>query len=716
MTETKSAENVSDAALLSALAALSGYSVPEHRFTSDSSAVGKGSSLEARCESLRKGWRERFSDGTLEPVTASSAQKGPFPLLWVSKAGVNNLVVTGFAAGKYSVKAEDQSGERQQRIGKKDGQFLAPVFGFDVESPGLLSNKSATDWFSSAVRAHRSIFVEAVFATLLISLIGLATAMYTMQVYDRVVPTKGYATLLVLLVGVLVAMLFEFISKQVRAGLVDRACKAIDKDLSSIFFGKALDIRLDARPSTVGTFASQVRHFESVRNFMTSSTLFIFADIPFALFFIAAIALIGGQVALVPLVLVPISLIIGLSFRGSIERLTAESMTESNKKNGLLIEAIDGVESVKASNAEWKMLRNWAALTDRIAETDLRLKSISAFSSNLTQTLQQVSYVGMITVGAYLITLGELTMGALIACSIIGGRALAPLAQIPSLLVQWKQAKISLDVLDGIMALPGERESGLRLMVPGAFRGNVHLDAVTFHYGKEIKALDIPQLHISAGERVAIIGPIGSGKSSLLKLIAGLYRPNQGRVFIDDLDIALTSPEFLRSNVGYLPQDVRLFDGSLRDNLTLGLPAISDSDLLQACTATGLDRVVQGHPKGLELRITEGGRGLSGGQRQLVGLTRLLLMHPNLVLLDEPTASMDAQSERQAVDHLFNGMSDKSTIVVVTHKMAVLPFVDRVIVVDKGQVVLDGSRNEVMQKLRNAVQQGANSSSAGEAS
>lgn len=529
--------------------------------------------------------------------------------------------------------------------------------------------------------------------------------MYTMQVYDRVVPTKGYSTLWVLTVGVLLAVGLELLMKQVRAQMVDRASKAIDEELSAVFFAKALDIRMDARPRTVGTFAAQIRQFESVRAFMASSTLFILADAPFALLFIGVIALIAGPVALVPLVVTGLALIVGLALRAPLERLAAAHIEESNRKNGLLIEAVDGIESVKAAGAEWKLLDRWRALTATLAESELRMRLHGTFAANLTQTLQQLSYVGLVAAGAYAITTGALTMGGLIACTIISGRALAPLAQIPNLIVQWKHARIALRALDAIMALPEERDEDRRLVVPEQCEGRLRLDNVVYGFGDERPALTMPALNIAPGERVAVLGPVGSGKSTLIKVLSGLYRPRSGSVFLDDVDVSHLAPAFVREHVGYLPQDVRLFNGSLRDNLCLGLPTQSDSRILEVANLTGLAQVIQRHPRGLELEISEGGRGLSGGQRQLVGLTRLLLMRPRVLLLDEPTAALDAQLELLVMHNLFRALPRETTIVLVTHKPALVMQVNRVILLEHGRILTDGPRDEVLARAREKASQ-----------
>lgn len=688
--------------LLSRLASLLGHAVPAFRFSMlERSQDGVEMATLAPHRRAREMWKARFSGAQIRELTPRSVTRGDYPLLWVSESGVDVRIVRGrLSHGAFATEGLDGDSLEVDEAVVSRGHLLAlRADDMSTEDAKKDGPQTATEWFAFAIRKHRRVFLDGVFATFMISAIGLTASLYTMQVYDRVVPTKGFSTLWVLTIGVLLAVVLEFTMKQVRAHMVDRASKVIDQELSSVFFDKALSIRMDARPSTVGTFASQIRHFESVRSFMTSTTLFILADAPFALMFIGVMAMIAGPVAFVPLIMVPVAVIAGLFFKGAIERLSSENMVESNRKNGLLIEAVDGIESVKAAGGEWKMLDRYRDLTATIATSELQLKALSTRSTNLAQTIQQLNYVGLIAAGAYAISSGELSMGGLIACSIISGRALSPLAQIPQLVVQWKHAKIALKSLDAIMAMPSDRASHQRLVVPERCGGQLRLENATFGYREDKPILEIADLRIQPGERIAVLGAVGSGKSTLVKMLSGLYKPKTGAVYLDGVDMDQLAPEFVREHVGYLPQDVRLFSGTLRENLTLGLPTPSDSVILNAARLTGLDQAIQNHPKGLELEITEGGRGLSGGQRQLVGLTRLLLARSSVMLLDEPTASMDVQLEARVMKHLFQEAPPESVLVVVTHKVGMLPHVHRIIVVDKGRIVMDGPRDQVLARL-----------------
>ena len=686
--------------LLSRLAALQGHSVPAHRFGMlDQTDDGVRLADLSRVQRAKELWRSRFPASLPDEQSVHSLNRGSFPLLWVSADGKQVLLLRGRLSNGVCT-AEDA----EARVLELDAETLAAGrllrLHAETTEDGEDLPITAGDWFVFSVKRYRRAFTDAVLATLLVSIIGLVSAMYTMQVYDRVVPSKGFDTLIVLTVGVAIAIVLELVLKQVRAQIVERACKIIDQELSAVFFSKALDIRMDARPRTVGTFASQIRHFESVRNFMTSSTLFVLADAPFAVLFVGVIALISPAVALVPVVIVPLSILLGLSFRRPIEKHTEMHMLESNRKNGVLIEAIDGIESIKATNGEWKLLDRWRQLVATIAQSEIKMRTISTLSVNATQTMQQVSYVGMVVAGAYSITQGNLTMGGLIACTIISGRALNPLSQIPGLIVQWKHAQLALKGLDQIMAMPSDRPQGQRLTVPERYDGRLELEQVSFAYGPGQAALEVPSLKIQPGERIAVLGSVGSGKSTLIKVLSGLFKPSKGTLYLDRIDTQQLASEFVREHIGYLPQDVRLFQGSLRENLTIGLASPSDGQILRVAALTGLDQVIQHHPKGMELEIAEGGRGLSGGQRQLVGLTRLLLAQPRVMLPDEPTASMDAQLEARVMQHLFREISAQSVLVLVTHKPHVLPLVNRIIVLDRGRIVLDGPRDEVLQRLR----------------
>lgn len=688
------------ARLLSRVAAQQGRAVPVHRFSMNSESRGGVDVMTLSRElRAREWWACAFPEGEVGQVSGSPG-RDELPLLWVAADGSDMHLVTGVLShGAYVVQSADGKTREVTATDLPRGTLLRLRVRPEAAEADVLP-QTAAGWFQHALHKRFGRFAEAILATALMSVLALAASLYTMQVYDRVVPNQSYSTLIVLTVGTGMALLLELLMKLVRSHMMDRICKDIDEELSGVFFGRVLGIRMDARPKTIGTFASQIKQFELVRGFMTASTLFLLADAPFVLFFIAVIGMIGGPIAWVPLVLLPVSLAVGFYARWRLVRPAQEQLKAVNQKNGVLIETIDGIEAIKAAGGEWKMQDRWGRLTREAAEHELAIRSAAATAANLAQSVQQISYILMIGVGAYLVTTGSLTQGALIACSIISNRALGPIAQIPGLMVQWQHAREALHGLDEMMALPHDGERQERRVVPTSCTGQLALDGAAFAYNKEAPALRPVTLTIRPGERIAVLGAVGSGKSTLLKLLSGLYQPSEGRVFLDGVDMSHLAPEFVREQVGYLTQDVRLFNGTLRDNLTLGLPSPSDEQLLVAARKTGLEQIVRAHPAGYALQIQEGGRGLSGGQRQVVGLTRLLIAQPRVLLLDEPTASMDGDLEAQVMGNLFASLPRETVIVMATHKRGLVRLVDRVIVLDRGRVALDGPRDEIMARLQ----------------
>jgi ATP-binding cassette subfamily C protein LapB len=569
-------------------------------------------------------------------------------------------------------------------------------------------NHIAMSYFRDAIWRHKLVFVEAIVLTIAVNFIALATAMYAMQVYDRVIPNQTMDTLIVLSVGVFLAIIFDLLIKQVRLLMVEKSCKAIDSELSDIFFNQAMNIRMDQRPRTVGTFAAQIRMFETVRQFLTSTTLFLLADIPFALVFIAVIALIAGKLALVPLLLLPISLMIGFMMIKPVARLSMANANESNIKNGLLIESIDGIESIKSLQGQTSFVTRWNNLTNLIGKNDLSLKLWTGLSSNSSHFIQQISYVALVSFGVYQITQGELTMGGLIAVTIISGRALAPLTQVVHIMVQWQQSKAALMGLNELMVKPIDDQvlNNQTLLYPDHAQGHLQLKEVCFSYDQQYTAVSINQLFINPGERVAILGGIGSGKSTLLKLLSGLYVPNEGRVFFDQVDMTHLAKKYVREHIYYVPQNNKLFNGTLKENLLMGLEdsSIGDSDLLEAAQMTGLAQFISEHPRGMGLMINEGGKGLSVGQQQLVGLTQLVLRiklnAPKVLLLDEPTSNLDGPISIEIMNLISKfAQTLDFTLIFVTHKLSQLEFVDRIIIMDKGKVIADDTAEVILPKL-----------------
>lgn len=555
--------------------------------------------------------------------------------------------------------------------------------------------------FKRAFLSHKKIFVEGAIAGTLINLLALGTSLYSMQVYDRVIPTQGYATLGVLTLGVGIAVIFELIFKLIRSYLMEHAVTDIDSRLSREIFSRLLQVRLDQLPSSVGSLSSQIRGYETIRAFLSSTTFYVLIDAPFGILFVLLIAVIGGPfVALVPLLFLVFSIAMGITLRKRIDYHAKQATAATNLKTGLLVEAIEGAETIKAGGGGWNTLSRWLDVVDESIEHEIVNRSISEKTGYFAAVLQQLSYVGLVGVGAYFAAEGSLTMGSLIACSILSGRALGPIAQIPGLMTQRAHAKAALEGLEKVFALETDNHGVERPLVPERIHGQYSLERVSFAYPGAPQALSIQSLDIKPGEKIGVIGHIGSGKSTLLRLLTGMYQANEGRILLDGLDIDQIARGLLADKIGYLQQEHRLFNGTLRQNLLIGISDPGDVAIRNAAARTGLLAAITNHPKGLELMISEGGKGLSGGQRQLVALTRLLLSQPRIWLLDEPTASMDEQTEQRCLQTLHQAVQPDHTLVLVTHKPSLLMLVNRIIVIANQQIVLDGSRDQVIATLQ----------------
>lgn len=574
---------------------------------------------------------------------------------------------------------------------------------FTMTLPDPLSDEGdkAISVFWRAIKRRKQPLVMAGLATVFANILTLATSLYSMQLYDRVIPLASFDTLLVLTAGVGFALLLDFALRSLRALLIEREAQDVDAEVSEFFFARAQAIRLDKRPPGIGTMAAQLRGQEQIRQVLSSGSLFMLADLPFALFFIFVIALIGGKLALVPLISLPVAIIMALILSRIIRSGTDRAQVSSNRKNGMLVESLDASETVKANRGSWFMMGRWNRLVRDIHHYEIPVKKASAVAGSLFSTLQQVAYVGIMGWGAYLAANGQITTGALLACSIIAGRINGPLvAQLPNLIVQWGYARSSLKALDSIMRLPLDPASGAGALRPDHMEGGYEVKKAVFAYtGAQRPAVEIENLRLSPGERVAVVGGIGSGKSTLLKLLAGLYSPQEGRVLLGGLDLGQVAEDISRRHIGYVAQDSRLVNGTLRDNLAMGLGDVSDEEIMAVARTTTLDNMIATQSDGLSMQIQEGGRGLSGGQRSLVGINRLLLSGPRIWLLDEPTASLDQNSETSALDAIDAELDDDDILVMVTHKAQLLPRFSRIVVMAGGRIVRDGPTQEILRQM-----------------
>lgn len=609
---------------------------------------------------------------------------------WMVVCGTETVVFTGAAL-------EDRC-TRMQLARTPAGS--SAVSGHPVEPTPAETFRSRRN---AAIRPYRGALIEACVGSVMVGLLALATSMFSMQVYDRVIPTSGEYTLFVLAVGVLISVLIELAVKIARARVMDHVVVGVDGELSRDIFHRLMSLRIDQVPASVGSLASQIRGYEQVRAFYTASSLFALVDLPMALVFVMIVmALATPAVGLVLLGFALIALLVGLASQRRIARQAKEGAAYANLKTGLLVEAVEGAETIKAGAGGWRFLSRWLDVSARTIANDLKMRHLSEHVGYLGGSIQQLSYASLIVVGALTVMHGEMTTGGLIACSILSGRILNPILAVPGLMIQRAHALAAEDGLEKLYQLKTDNHGVRRPLAPERIEGRFALEDVSFAYGDNPVALRVPSLRIQPGERIAVVGPIGSGKSTLLRVLTGMYVPQAGRVLLDDLDLSHISRLALSRQIGYLQQDHRLFQGTLRENLLIGLPDPGDEEILRAMRRTGMDRIVAAHPKGLDRPIVEGGRGLSGGQRQLVAFTRLLLCQPRIILLDEPTASMDDDQERRCLGVLAEEARAGATLVVVTHKPSVLPLVERVVVMIGNGIVRDGPRDAVLKDLETA--------------
>lgn len=562
------------------------------------------------------------------------------------------------------------------------------------------SLRPAGHWLFGTLWRYRRYYRSAAIGAVLINVLALASIFFTMNVYDRVVPNQAFITLWSLAIGVVVAMAFEAIARYVRAHLIDVAGKKADLVVGTLLFRQALAVQMEHKPASSGAFANQLREFESVRDFVTSATLATLTDLPFVLMFIAVIFFIGGPLGWIPLLLMPVILIISVAVQWPLARTMKENLRESSLKQGVLIESIEGLETLKAVGGESYMQRRWETFSALSSATSMKSKSLSSIATGAVAFVQQIQTVALIVVGVYIIDAGALSMGALIATVMLAGRATAPLSQVVGLAVRFQAAKAALTSLNSLMELPVDRDEARGYLGNPALNGQLTLKGVGFAYPAPPMQPNPPVLQsinltIEPGERVAILGRIGSGKSTLLRVMARLYSPVSGQMFTDGLDVNQIDPADWRKTVGYVGQEARLFYGSLRENVMIGRPEATADEFLRVLRLTGLDQVAARHPKGINLPIGEMGEGISGGQRQLVSLARSLLARPQLLLLDEPTSAMDSQTESAFLQHLHRSTEGKS-LVVVTHRPSLLSLVTRIIVVDEGKVVADGPKDSIL--------------------
>jgi ATP-binding cassette subfamily C protein LapB len=559
-------------------------------------------------------------------------------------------------------------------------------------------------WLWGTLRRFTPYYRSAMLAALLSNVLMLVSGLVTSVVFDKVIPHQAFVTLWALATGGFIAIVFDLIARQLRAHLIDTAGKKADLIIGSLLFRQTLGVRMEHRPESAGSYAHHLAQIEIVREFFAGATLSALSDLPFIIIFVSMTFVIGGPLGWVLLGAIPIILGTAWTIQGSLRRSMSANMTQQADLQGLLVEAVEGLEDLKAAGAQGRFLRQYEDATAASAASALRARNLSNWTNNISSTAQQLVTLIMLVVGVYLIHAGIISGGALIGAVMFSGRAVAPLGSVVALATRYQGARAAMVSLDRLMALPIERTPGATYVPQPQITGRIGLHELGFSYPQTMpdnpapKVLKAVNLRFEAGERVAILGRIGSGKSTVLRLLAGLYQPTEGMVDVDGIDLRQIDPADFRSHVGFVSQEPRLFKGSLRENVLMGRASVDASRLAEVAKVTGLDRLVASHPQGWELSVGEMGSLLSGGQRQLVALARCLVTQPQILLMDEPTSSMDAQSEILFLRQL-NEAIGKRTIIMVTHRPAVLELAHRVVVVDGGKVVLDGPKAQVLAAL-----------------
>ncbi|GAB2881228.1 type I secretion system permease/ATPase [Uliginosibacterium flavum] len=577
--------------------------------------------------------------------------------------------------------------------------IVQPQFRFDARTTEVRKIRSQ-HWFWSAIFGNWRLYRDTLVAALLINIFALAIPLYSMNVYDRVVPNHAIETLWVLSIGALLVLGFDFMLRTIRAFIIDTASKRVDITLSARIMERVLGVKLSSRPISVGSFAANLRAFEGVRDFIASATVTALIDLPFVLIFLLVLMWISPWMILPAIIGMLLVIGAALFTQSKMHELTETSYRASAQRNSVLIESLVGLETIKTLGAEGEIQRRWERATQFIAQVSARTRLLSSTTTGFAQSIQQAVNISTIILGVYLLTDNQISMGAIIAASMISGRALAPLGQVAGLMMQFQHARTGLTSVDQQMTLPVERPENSNFLHRAHFRGEIEFKEVSFSYPQtEQKVLKRVSLKLRAGEKVGIIGRIGSGKTTFEKLILGLYEPSEGSILIDGVDARQIDPAELRRAIGFVPQDITLFFGTLKQNIAMGSPLADDAAILAAAELAGVTEFANAHPNGFDMPIGERGESLSGGQRQAVAIARALLNDPPILILDEPSSSMDHQSEEQLKRRLRDYSANK-TMLIVTHRTSLLELVDRLIVIDGGSIVADGPKAQVVEALQ----------------
>jgi len=580
--------------------------------------------------------------------------------------------------------------------------FVRPVAATDARASAA-GDVPQPHWFWSVVSRFWANYSHVAIAGLLVNVLGLAAPLFIMSVYDRVVPNGAIASLAALSVGMVIAIVFEFVLRMVRSRIIDVTGKKIDVVLAANIFEHVLSVKMAQRPTSVGVLANQLREFDSVREFFTSGSVVSATDLLFAVLFVGVLFIVAGPLAFIPLAMLPIMIVVGLVLQFPLDRAMRRLQAESAARHGVLVESLSGIETVRATGAEARMQRAWEQSVAATARSSEDVHFWSSLAMTSVGTAQQVTTLVMMVIGVFLILDGKLSVGALVAASMLAGRVLAPIAGIAAVITRATQTFVAMRAINRIMSLERERSPSRTYISRRIEEGRIAFENVSFKYPNQQElALDKVSFKVAPGERIGIIGRIGSGKTTVGRMMVGFYEPHEGRVLIDNVDARQYDPADLRTGIGFVLQDTDLFFGKLRDNIALGKPNATDDEILSAARLAGVEAFAAGHPLGYEMPIAEGGRSLSGGQKQAIGLARVLIRRPKILFMDEPTAHFDVRSEAEFLERLKKLADGNMTIIVSTHRLSLLSMVDRLLLFEKGRLIADGPRDKVIALLQGA--------------
>lgn len=621
---------------------------------------------------------------------ASHMEEGDLPALVIGDDGRPAIILEFLEDGEAEI---IEPGRRPERFVLKEQPFYHEARGFYSIDPDVSRLNKRWGWFWRPLAQNKWAYGQVVIAALMTNLLAVSTSIFTMVVYDRVLPNGATESLVALTIGVSIALIFDWIIKTLRGHFLDGAGSRADIQIGQRLFDHLLAIDLSSKRDSVGGLSSVMREFENLRDFLASASLIALIDLPFVLLFIAVIYMIGGPVAIIPAVLVPLVIIVGVIVQPFLNQLAAEDFEEGKQKQSVLVETISGLETLKVSTASREMRRRWRDALTRQANSSIKTRILGQVVVNFSAFAQQVAQVGVVTYGAILVSQGQLTMGGLIASVILAGRCMAPLGQVAHVMSRIVQAKTAFRALDEFMRRPLDRPLSNKWLTRDHLDGEVEFRGVGFTYpDSQTPVLRDVSFHIQPGEKVALLGKIGSGKSTLSRLMLGLYHPQQGSVMIDGTEVRQIDPFDLRNNMAIVMQESWLFSGTIRENIAAGAEQPSDEAVLDAAKKAGVHDFLADHPQGYDLKISERGEGLSGGQKQAIAIARALVADPAVLILDEPTSMMDMSAEARFVERL-NAVAADKTLIIITHRTALLELADRVVVLDQGRVAADGPKS-----------------------